>query len=91
MKKLKPAFLLHAPDAVKKGHKKLCVRTVDTDNVVVIAIAMFNHINPDELWLAFGTGKISRYIPVHEVKLLNRLRYGHDTSTNLFGALRPLI
>ena len=49
-------LLLHAADAVKKNHRKLCVHTVDTDNVVVIAIAMFNQINPDELWLAFGTG-----------------------------------
>ena len=41
-------LLLHAADAVKKGHRKLCVRTVDT-NIVVIAIAMFNQIDPDEL------------------------------------------
>jgi hypothetical protein len=40
-------LLLHAAVAVKKGHRKLCVRTVDTD----VAIAMFNQI-PDELWLA---------------------------------------
>ena len=59
-------LLLHAADAVKKGHRKLCVRTVDTD-VVVIAIAMFNQINPDELWLAFGVGSNFHYIPVHEV------------------------
>ena len=59
-------LLLHAADTVMKGHRKLCVRTVDTD-VVVIAIAMFNEINPDELWLAFGVGSNFRYIPVHEV------------------------
>ena len=40
--------------------------TVDT-NVVVIAIAMFNQINPDELWLVFSTGSNFCYIPVHEV------------------------
>ena len=28
---------------------------------------MFNQINPDELWLAFGVGSNFRYIPVHEV------------------------
>ena len=56
-------LLLHAADAVKKGHRKLCVRTVDTDNVVVIAIVMFNQINPDELWLEFGTGSNFSYIP----------------------------
>ena len=49
-----------------KGHRKLCIRTVDT-NVVVLAITMFNQINPDELWLAFGTKVHFRYIPIHEV------------------------
>ena len=39
---------------------------VDTD-VVVNAIAMFNQINPDELWLAFGTGSNFCYISIHEV------------------------
>ena len=59
-------LLLHAADAVKKGYRKLCVCTVDTD-VVVIAIAILNQINPDKLWLAFGMGSNFRYIPVHEV------------------------
>ena len=36
-------------------------------NVVVFAIAMFNQINPDELWLAFGRGSNFRFIPDHEV------------------------
>ena len=59
-------LLLHAADAVKKGHRKLYIYTVDTD-VVVISIAIFNQINPDELWLVFGTGSHFRYIPVHEL------------------------
>ena len=52
-------LFLHAADAVKKGHRRLCVRTVDTD-IVVIAIATFNQ-------LAFGVGSNFHYIPVHEV------------------------
>ena len=28
---------------------------------------MFHQINPDELWLAFGTASNFRYIPIHEV------------------------
>ena len=60
-------LLLHAADAVKKGHRKLCVSMVDT-NVVVIAIVMFNQINPDELWLLFGTGSIS--VTSQSMKLL---------------------
>ena len=59
-------LFLHAVDAVRKGCRKLCIRSVDTD-VVVLAISTFNAINPDELWLAFGTGTKFRYIPIHEV------------------------
>ena len=59
---LEEARLLHAADAVQKGYRKRCLRTVDTD-VVVLAIAMFHQINPDELWLAFGTASNFRYIP----------------------------
>ena len=58
-------LLLHA-DAVHKGHRKLCIQTVDTD-LTVLAIAMFNQINPDELWLAFGTKAHFYYIPIHEI------------------------
>ena len=28
---------------------------------------MFNQINPDELWLTFGTKVYFHYIPIHEV------------------------
>lgn len=42
---------VHALDAVQKGYRKLCVRTVDTD-VVVLAISMLHRINAEELWLA---------------------------------------
>ena len=59
-------LLLHVRDAVQKGHRKLCIRTVDTD-VVILAITMFSQINPDELWLAFGSKLHFRYIPIHEV------------------------
>ena len=47
-------------DAVRKGFQKVMVRTV-------LAIAMFNQIGADELWLAFGTRSNFRYIPVHDV------------------------
>ena len=57
---------MHVADAVKAGYRKVCVRRVDTD-VVVLAIAHHNNIKPDELWVAFDTGSHSRYIPVHEL------------------------
>ena len=59
-------LFVHVADAVRKGFQKVMVRTVDTD-VVVLAIAMFNQIGADELWLAFGTRSNFRYIPVHDV------------------------
>ena len=55
------SLFLHASDAVRKGYKKLSVRTVDTD-VVILVISTFSEINPDELWLSFGTGSNFRYI-----------------------------
>ena len=38
-------LFLHVADAARKGCKKICVLTVDTD-VVVIAIAMFQDDQP---------------------------------------------
>ena len=59
-------LFLHVADAVRKGFQKVMVPTGNTD-VVVLAIAMFNQIGSDELWLAFGTRSNFRYIPVHDV------------------------
>ena len=59
-------LLLLAADAVQKGCKKVTIRTVDTD-VVVLAVASFSKIAPDELWVAFGVGSSFRYIAVHEM------------------------
>ena len=58
-------LFLHARDAVLKGHRNLCICTVYT--VVILAITVFNQINFNELWLAFGTKVHFRYIPIHEV------------------------
>ena len=59
-------LLLHVSDAVQKGAKKVMIRTVDTD-VLVIAVAGFMKINPDEMWIALGTGASFRYIAVHKL------------------------
>ena len=42
------------------------IRTVDTD-VMIIAISMFQHLGISELWIAFGTGKNFRYVPIHDI------------------------
>ena len=51
-------IFLHVADAViRAGYRKVCVRTVDA-NVIVLASAHYKKtsIKPDELWVAFGTG-----------------------------------
>ena len=57
-------MLLHVSDAVQKGTRKVAIRTADAD-VAVLAVASFNNINPDELWIALGTGFSFRHIAVH--------------------------
>ena len=59
-------LLLHVADAANQGFTKVVVRTVDTD-VVVISVAAFHQIQLSELWVAFGTGKHFRYLPVHDI------------------------
>jgi len=59
-------MFLHAKDASNCGMRKVCIRTVDTD-VVVIAIGMFFKLNLDQLWLSFGVGKNYRNIAIHSI------------------------
>ena len=60
-------IMVHLVDAVHRGYSKVKIRTVDTD-VVVLAISTCSKL-PDgtELWIAFGTGKDFRYIPIHSI------------------------
>ena len=58
--------MLRAADAAKNGLKKIMLRTVDTD-VVVIAVSTFQDLGLSELWIAFGVGKHFRYIAAHEI------------------------
>ena len=68
-------LLLHVADAVQKGCRKVTKCTVDTD-VVVLAVASFSKIAPDELWVAFGVKLSFRYIASHE--MVSKSRYGQQ-------------
>ena len=60
-------MFVHAADAASRGHyKKMIVRTVDTD-VVVLAVSVFEQLGIDEFWLDFGVGKHLKYIASHLV------------------------
>ena len=58
----------HTPeDPMNCGLKTVTIRTVDTD-VVVLAVAHFQGLlNIQQLWIAFGTGKEFKYIPIHKI------------------------
>ena len=52
---------------MNSGFKSVMIRTVDTD-VVVQAVAHFQDFSKlEEFWIAFGTGRYFRYIPIHEI------------------------
>ena len=59
-------MILHLADAVSKDFQKILLRTVDTD-VVVLSVAAAAKLDIQELWVAFGTGKNFKYMPIHEI------------------------
>ena len=61
-------IFLHLKHISQAGHRKVMIRTVDTD-IVVIAIALYDGFDLDELWIEFGTGINQRWLPIHEYSL----------------------
>ena len=59
-------IILHCYHAGLSGCKNVCIRTVDTD-VVILAISFFAHLSLSELWIHFGVGRNARYLAVHEI------------------------
>ena len=59
-------IFLHAGNASNNGHASVTIRSSDTD-VLVIGIHHFKALNLQQLWIATGTGKDFRYLPVHEI------------------------
>ena len=59
-------ILLHVVHCVRQGLRKLVIRTVDTD-VVVLAIGHSPAFRLDELWVRLGVGTHFRQIAIHEI------------------------
>ena len=59
-------ILLHVAHCVRQGLRKVIIRTIDTD-VVVLAIGHFLALRLDELWVSFGVGTHFRHIAIHEI------------------------
>ena len=65
-------MFVHASDGAQHGMKKILLRTVDTD-VVVISISLAQKIGCECLWLAFGTGTTFRYLDATTMAWLKHL------------------
>ena len=59
-------MLVHVADAARAKHKRIAIRTVDTD-VVVICIGSFHLLPQIELWVIFGSGENVRSYSIHDI------------------------
>ncbi len=59
-------ILLHIAHCARQGLRKVIIRTIDTD-VVVLAIGHFLALRLDELWVSFVVGTHFRQIAIHEI------------------------
>ena len=45
-------ILLHVAYCAKQGYRRIVIRTINTD-IVVLAVAHFQYLDNDELWICF--------------------------------------
>ena len=57
---------LHVKDMTNKDIRRVMIRTVDTD-VLVLAISLFNDFGVPQLWIDFVSGKHCIVLPIHEM------------------------
>lgn len=61
-------IMLHVVYAAHNGHKKILICTVNTDDVVVLAVALARILNEDtKVWVSFSLGKMFRFLAPHEI------------------------
>jgi len=81
--------MLQAVHAAQNGHKKILIRTVDTD-VVVLAVALARTLKEEtEVWVSFGIGKTFRFLAAHEIaRALGPEKSSGTTDVSCFDGLR---
>ena len=64
-----PRVFLHTKDMALKGHKSILIRTVDTDDVLVLSLASLFHLAEeiDQFWIDCRTGKNETFFAIHEI------------------------
>ena len=61
-------MFLHAKHLSEIGHRKVMIKTVDTD-VVVIVVSLYQQLGLQELWIEFGNLIRMRWLPIHKYAL----------------------
>ena len=59
-------LMIHALDASLRGHRRIKIRTNDTD-VIVLALSVVSTLPVDEFWITYGSGKDVQHMPAHVV------------------------
>ena len=59
-------MMIHALDASLHGHRRVKIRSNDTD-IVVLAVSVAPTLQLDELWISFGSSKQVSYLPAHTI------------------------
>lgn len=59
-------MMIHAFHASLHGHRRIKIRTNDTD-VLVLAISVASLLPLDELWISHGASKNLHYLPAHAI------------------------
>ena len=58
---------LHVAHCIKKGQKSVTIKTFDTDVVVLFISFIKTVVGLEELYIAFGTGKQFKILPIHQI------------------------
>ena len=61
-------LMIHALDASLRGHRRIKIRTNDTD-VMVLALSVVSTLPVNEFWITYGSGKNVQHMPAHDVVL----------------------
>ena len=59
-------MFLQAKHAASHGHRKVPMRTVDSD-IIIITILLFRHLGFEQLWVGYGKGKYYTDVPIHTI------------------------
>ena len=57
-------LFLHVTSQANQGHRKVSIKTVDTDVLFIGIISLFHDLNVTEIWIEFGIGKDKRWLPI---------------------------